>query len=91
MQAINKNFLQFLEGVDKRFSIPVFQRNYDWQREHCEQLFNDLLDIIKFNFRSHFLGSLVYVFDESKPGFELLIIDGQQRIATLSILLYSAA
>lgn len=87
MQAINKNFLQFLEGVDKRFSIPVFQRNYDWQREHCEQLFNDLLDIIKFNFRSHFLGSLVYVFDESKPGFELLIIDGQQRIATLSILL----
>ena len=44
-------------------------------------------DIIKFNFRSHFLGSLMYVFDESKPGFELLIIDGQQRIATLSILL----
>jgi len=87
MQAIDKPFLQFLEGVDKRFSIPVYQRNYDWKREHCEQLFNDLLDIMKYDFRNHFLGSIVYVFEDSKPGMEFLIIDGQQRIATISILL----
>ena len=87
MQAIDKPFLQFLEGVDKRFSIPVYQRNYDWKREHCEQLFNDLLDIIKYDFRNHFLGSIVYVFEDSKPGMEFLIIDGQQRIATISLLL----
>jgi uncharacterized protein with ParB-like and HNH nuclease domain len=87
MQAIDKPFLQFLEGVDKRFSIPVYQRNYDWKREHCEQLFNDLLDIIKYDFRNHFLGSIVYLFEDSKPGMEFLIIDGQQRIATISILL----
>ena len=33
MQATDKTFLQFLEGVDKTFSIPVFQRNYDWRKE----------------------------------------------------------
>ena len=87
MQAIDKTFLQFLEGVDKKFSIPVFQRNYDWRKEQCEQLFNDLLDIAKYNFRNHFFGSIVYVFDDSKPGIEFLIIDGQQRIATISLLL----
>lgn len=87
MQATDKTFLQFLEGVDKKFSIPVFQRNYDWRKEQCEQLFNDLLDIAKYNFRNHFFGSIVYVFDDSKPGIEFLIIDGQQRIATISLLL----
>jgi uncharacterized protein with ParB-like and HNH nuclease domain len=87
MHAQEKQFLHFLEGVDKKFVIPVYQRNYDWRIEHCEQLFNDLLDIKKYNFRNHFLGSIVYVYDDSRPGMEFLIIDGQQRIATISLLL----
>jgi len=87
MQVIGTTFLEFFEGPKKRFVIPVYQRNYDWRIEHCEQLYNDLLDIVKYNFRNHFLGSIVYVFDEYKPGRELLIIDGQQRIATISLLL----
>jgi len=87
MQVQGKKFLEFFEGADKRFAIPVYQRNYDWRREHCEQLYNDLLDVAKFNFRNHFLGSIVYVFDEYRPGMEFLIIDGQQRIVTLSLLL----
>lgn len=87
MHAQEKPFLQFLEGVDKKFVIPVYQRNYDWRREHCDQLYNDLLDITKYKFKNHFLGSIVYVFDESRPGMEFLIIDGQQRIATISLLL----
>lgn len=50
MHAQEKPFLQFLEGVDKKFVIPVYQRNYDWRREHCEQLYNDLLDKTKGRF-----------------------------------------
>jgi len=87
MIVVGKTFLEFFEGAKKRFIVPVYQRNYDWRREHCEQLYNDLLDVAKYNFRNHFLGSIVYVFDEYKPGMELLIIDGQQRIATISLLL----
>jgi len=87
MQVQGKKFLEFFEGAEKRFIIPVYQRNYDWRREHCEQLYNDLLDVVKYNFRNHFLGSIVYVFDEYRPGMEFLIIDGQQRIATISLLL----
>ena len=87
MIVVGTTFLEFFEGSKKRFIIPVYQRNYDWRIEHCEQLYNDLLDVVKYNFRNHFLGSIVYVFDEYKPGRELLIIDGQQRIATISLLL----
>jgi len=63
MQVQGKKFLEFFKGAD-RFVIPVYQRNYDWRREHCEQLYNDLLDVAKYNFRNHFFGSIVYVFDE---------------------------
>jgi Uncharacterized conserved protein len=87
MKAEEKVFLRFLEGPDKHFVIPVFQRNYDWKKEHCEQLFNDIIDIVKNNFRTHFLGSIVSVYNDDGFGQEYLIIDGQQRITTLSLLL----
>lgn len=87
MQANEKQFLRFLEGADTHFVIPVYQRNYDWTKEQCEQLFNDLIDISKNNFRSHFIGSVVSIYNNDKGGREYLIIDGQQRITTLSILL----
>ncbi|ODS35208.1 MAG: hypothetical protein A7316_10720 [Candidatus Altiarchaeales archaeon WOR_SM1_86-2] len=87
MKANEKIFLHFLEGTDKQFVIPVYQRNYDWKKEHCEQLFNDLVDVCKNNFRSHFLGSIVSIYNFEGEGKEYLIIDGQQRITTLSLLL----
>lgn len=88
MKAGEEFFLRFLEGHDKQFIIPVYQRNYDWKKEQCEQLFNDILDIVLLNQKSYFIGSIVSIFDEdsSKDG-EYVIIDGQQRITTLSILL----
>jgi uncharacterized protein with ParB-like and HNH nuclease domain len=88
MKAKEKRFLHFLEGSDKHFVIPVYQRNYDWKKEHCSQLYEDLIDITKNN-RTHFLGSIVSIYHDDGDGREYLIIDGQQRLTILSILLVS--
>jgi len=87
MQANQKQFLRFLEGADTHFVVPVYQRNYDWTKEQCEQLFGDLIDISRHGFRTHFIGSIVSIYNNDKGNREYLIIDGQQRITTLSILL----
>lgn len=86
MRAGEKAFLRFLEGSDKHFIIPVYQRNYDWKKEQCEQLFCDIVEIIDNDFRSHFMGSIVSIYYD-EGGLQYLIIDGQQRITTLSLLL----
>lgn len=75
--------LRELEGATQRFTIPVYQRNYDWKIKNCEQLFNDLIYVSKNNIELHFFGSIVLV----ATGHENIIIDGQQRITTISLLL----
>ena len=47
MHGEPKLLLKFLDGSDNRYIIPVYQRNYDWKPKQCEQLFNDLVQIIK--------------------------------------------
>ena len=47
-----------MKGSDKRFVIPVYQRNYDWKTENCKQLYDDLVKIIKGHRKSHFWGVL---------------------------------
>ena len=84
MKAGEKEFLRFLEGSDKNFIIPVYQRNYNWKKDQCKRLFDDLEEIVNSGFRTHFLGSIVSIYS---MGQEYLIIDGQQRITTMSILL----
>jgi uncharacterized protein with ParB-like and HNH nuclease domain len=79
-------FLQFLEGSNKHFVIPIYQRNYDWKQEQCKQLFNDIIDVSKTK-RTHFLGSIVSIYHDDGDDLEYLIIDGQQRLTTLSLLL----
>jgi len=86
LKAKEKKFLHFLEGSDKHFVIPVYQRNYDWKKEQCKQLFDDLIDVSK-NDRTHFLGSIVSIYHDDGDDREYLIIDGQQRLTTLSLLL----
>lgn len=78
-------FVKYMEGSDKRFVIPVYQRNYDWKIENCKQLYDDLVKIIKENRRSHFFGSIVSKYNQDSNG-EYLIIDGQQRLTTVSLL-----
>lgn len=86
MKAEEKPFLQFLEWADKSFIIPVYQRNYDWKKEQCKQLFDDIIQIVKDWLRTHFLWTIV-VYSDDWYGQELLVIDGQQRLTTLSLLL----
>ena len=89
MHGEAKLLLKFLDGSDNRYIIPVYQRNYDWRPKQCEQLFNDLVQIIKKDRKTHFFGSIVSV-KASETENDLLIIDGQQRITTISILILAA-
>ncbi len=87
MKGSECKFLKFMEGSGKRFVIPVYQRNYDWKTEQCKQLFDDLVKIIQNNRRSHFFGSVVSVYNPDGRNDEFLIIDGQQRLTTVSLVL----
>ncbi|GAA5107630.1 DUF262 domain-containing protein [Orbus sasakiae] len=87
MKGEAKSFLKFLDGSDKRFIIPVYQRNYNWQIKHCKQLLDDLLTLIEQPLKPHFFGSVVSSNMENGNREDYLIIDGQQRLTTVSILL----
>lgn len=87
MNGNAQKLIKYLDGASKRFIIPVYQRNYDWKMEHCKQLYDDLIKIIRQNRKSHFFGSIVSVQSESGTMEEFLIIDGQQRLTTISLLL----
>lgn len=85
MKGDAQPLIKFFDGADKRFIIPLYQRNYDWKEENCEQLFQDLKKLHQSDRKSHFFGSIV---SRIQPGTEdRLIIDGQQRITTVSLLL----
>ncbi len=71
------------------FLIPLYQRKYSWQKKHCQRLYTDLLRIHKNNLYSHFFGSIVSV-KASETNNDLLIIDGQQRLTTISLLIIAA-
>ena len=86
MKGTECKFVKYMEGSDKRFVIPVYQRNYDWKTDNCKQLYDDLIRIIKEKRKSHFFGSLVSVYNPDGRNEEFLVIDGQQRLTTVSLL-----
>lgn len=86
MKGSECRLIEYMEGSKKRFIIPVYQRNYDWKTENCKQLYDDLIKVIDKNRKSHFFGSLVSVYNPSGRNTEFLVIDGQQRLTTLSLL-----
>ncbi len=79
--------VRFLDGSDKKFVIPVYQRPYSWKKSNCELLIKDLLEVYTQGYKSHFFGSIVYVENDIGGCNEYIIIDGQQRITTVSLLL----
>lgn len=90
MKASAANFLSLIKGP-KQFVIPIYQRTYSWQMAQCEKLFNDILRISRDDsVPGHFIGSVVY-FQESIHTVsdvpQLLVIDGQQRLTTVSLLI----
>lgn len=89
MKAQDLQFTQLLEG-SKQFIIPIFQRTYSWELSHCQQLWDDIVRVGKSpELNSHFIGSAVYIpetnVDAAIPRW--LVIDGQQRITTMTLLL----
>ncbi len=89
MRAINRPFNAIINGASQ-FVVPVFQRDYSWTEMHCDQLWQDILHIADApSERGHFLGSLVYVStgDSAASFTRWLLIDGQQRLTTLTLLL----
>ena len=85
MKGDAQPLIKFFDGSDKRFIIPLYQRNYDWKEENCEQLFQDLMKLHNSDRKSHFFGSIVSSIQSGTE--DRLIIDGQQRITTVSLLL----
>ena len=75
--------------------IPIYQRNYSWDEKQCQQLWDDVLRIGNNDaIPLHFIGSIVYVqggHSSVSVGAPLLVIDGQQRLTTLTILLTALA
>ena len=87
MKGSEARMTVFMEGADKRFVIPVYQRKYDWRYENCCQLYDDLKKIVKDGRESHFFGSIVSAVVPNGNKIEYHIIDGQQRLTTVSLLL----
>lgn len=90
MKAAETRIDRFLASSETAFTIPVYQRNYDWTKTQCLQLFKDILSVGEDESQTaHFIGSIVYVHDDvySSSGVtELTIIDGQQRLTTLTLI-----
>lgn len=83
--------LQGILNSPNRYIIPVFQRYYSWQKPEWSQLWENILELReKDALPNHFMGALVFVPEEAETNHpSYLIIDGQQRLVTLSILLCS--
>ena len=88
MDARKGNIFEILNG-NKQFLIPVYQRYYSWDIEQCRRLWNDIVDMQKRNKVGHFVGSIVNIAEQAMPtGVQkYMIIDGQQRMTTLTLLL----
>ena len=88
MDARKGNIFEILNG-NKQFLIPVYQRYYSWDTDQCRRLWNDIVDMQKKNRVGHFVGSIVNIAEQAMPtGVQkYMIIDGQQRMTTLTLLL----
>ncbi len=94
MKASEANLLSFLQK-SPQFIIPIYQRTYSWTDKQCRQLWDDILragssEIIGV----HFIGSIVYVaqgLNQIITPTPLLVIDGQQRLTTVSLLIEALA
>ena len=94
MKATEAKFLEFLKK-SPQFVIPIYQRTYSWTDRECRQLWDDILrtgdnDAVT----AHFVGSIVYIekgLYHVSSQLPMLVIDGQQRLTTLTLLLAALA
>ncbi|PDW34901.1 DUF262 and DUF1524 domain-containing protein [Helicobacter pylori] len=88
MDAKATTLLNFFEQTQtNQFVIPIYQRVYSWGKEQCEQLWDDIIKTGgNDQMNGHFIGSILYVLDDNTHSSPLLIIDGQQRLTTITLL-----
>ncbi|MDZ5338242.1 DUF262 and DUF1524 domain-containing protein [Helicobacter pylori] len=90
MKADAIKLLDFIgKSQEKQFVIPIYQRVYSWEKEQCKQLWDDIIKTGgNDQIEGHFIGSIVFVHDGiyTTNYNELLIIDGQQRLTTITLL-----
>jgi len=90
MKATAKNLLSIIKEP-KQFIIPIYQRTYSWQFKQCALLFKDIQAASKSE-QGHFIGSIVYFQPDIHTIAEInkyLVIDGQQRLTTITLLIAS--
>lgn len=94
MKATEANLLKFLRK-SPQFVIPIYQRNYSWTEAQCRQLWADLLRAGRNEkVNAHFIGSIVYIeraLSSVTSQEALLVIDGQQRLTTSTLLVAALA
>ena len=89
MDAGKEQLLYFL-GQNQQLSIPIYQRKYSWTHKECKQLLDDILRVGNSDEQNHFIGSIVYMNQKghiASPINQLMIIDGQQRATTITLLI----
>lgn len=94
MDAGPIRIVELMTGASTRFVVPVFQRPYSWDEENCTQLWDDILSTGRNEQQSHFTGSVVWIQDGTMSAAGVtrrMLIDGQQRITTLSLLIIALA
>jgi len=94
MKATEAKFLDFLKK-SPQFVIPIYQRTYSWTEKECRQLWDDVIRTGSDDRISvHFVGSIVYIeqgLSQVTHQSPLLVIDGQQRLTTVTLLLAALA
>jgi uncharacterized protein with ParB-like and HNH nuclease domain/predicted transport protein len=94
MKATEAKFIDFLKK-SPQFVIPIYQRTYSWTERECRQLWDDIVrtgsnDAVS----AHFVGSIVYIekgLYQVSSQSPLLVIDGQQRLTTVTLILEALA
>ena len=94
MKASANSLLKFLKEAPQ-VTIPIYQRTYSWEKDQCQQLWDDIIRVGKSGeSNAHFVGSVIYIekglynVSDQSP---LLVIDGQQRLTTVSLILEALA
>lgn len=94
MKATEAKLLAFIRQ-SSQFVIPIYQRTYSWTAKECQELWNDILRTGSNNdITAHFLGSIVYIekgLYQVSSQSPLLVIDGQQRLTTVTLLIIALA
>lgn len=94
MRATNGKLTDFLSTANRQYRIPAFQRPYAWEKENVKKLCQDVVSVSRDQERPcHFIGSVIYLPQSqfSTQINECFVIDGQQRLTTISLLLLALA